>query len=77
MKAKVETKFRESRYGFRAGRGTVDAIFIVCQIIEKAKEKLTFDNVWRTALWKMLKVSGVEHRIVNILKYKMTIHNVL
>jgi hypothetical protein len=81
MKAKVETKFRESQYGFRSGRGTVDAIFIVRQIIEKAKEKkiplhfhfidfkAAFDTVWRTALWKMLKVIGIEHRIVNILKY--------
>ena len=37
--SKVKTKFRESQYGFRAGRDTVDAIFIVRQIIEKAKEK--------------------------------------
>ena len=66
MKAKVENKFRESQYGFRAGRGTVDATFIVRQIIENAKEKqitLHFyfiefraasDTVWRTALWKII-----------------------
>ena len=40
MKEKVTSKLSESQYGFRPGRGTVDAIFILQQIIEKAKEKI-------------------------------------
>jgi len=81
MKEKVDLKLRESQYGFRPGRGTVDAIFIVRQIIEKAREKnipihfhfidfkAAFDTIWRKALWKMLRQIGVNTRIVNILEY--------
>jgi len=35
----IEEKTSESQYGFRSGRGTVDAIFIVRQIIQNAREK--------------------------------------
>ena len=68
MDKKINPKLRESQYGFRCG--TVDAIFIVRQILEKAKEKkvpihfhfidfhAAFDTVWRSALWKMLKYIG-------------------
>jgi hypothetical protein len=81
MKARVEAKLSEIQYGFRAGRGTVDAIFIVRQIIEKAKEKriplhlhfidfkAAFNTIWRSALWKMLKAIGVNPKIINIIKY--------
>ena len=81
MKEKVDRKIKESQYGFRPGRGTVDAIFIVRQIIEKAKEKdiplnlhfidfkAAFDTVWREALWKMLRKIGVHSTYVNIIKY--------
>ena len=62
MKSKTEAATGESQFGFRPGRGTVDAIFIVRQVIEKAKEhhvplhfnfvdfKAAFDAVWRKAL---------------------------
>ena len=81
MKAKVDRKLKESQYGFRAGRGTVDAIFVVRQLMEKAKErniplhlnfidfKSAFDTVWRNALWKMLLKIGVQPKYVNIIKY--------
>ena len=64
MKDKVDEKLGESQFGFRPGRGTVDTIFITCQIIEKAREKnilvhfhfmAAFDTIWRNAL-KMLNV---------------------
>ena len=38
MKAKSEAATRESQFGFRPGRGIVDAIFNVTQVIEKAKQ---------------------------------------
>ena len=38
MKAKVEEALGKSQFGFREGRGTMDAIFVVRQIMEKAKE---------------------------------------
>ena len=81
MKEKVTSKLSESQYGFRPGRGTVDAIFILRQIIEKAKEKnipihfhfidfkAAFDTIWRNALWKMLEGIGVNPKIINIIKY--------
>ena len=58
MKLKTEKAIGESKFGFRPGRGTVDAIFIVRQVIEKAQEhrvqlhfnfvdfKAGFDTVW-------------------------------
>ena len=80
MKDKVETKLKETQYGFRAGRGTIDAIFIVRQIIEKAKEKKiclnfhfidfksAFDTVWRKALWRMLRSIGINQKYINIIE---------
>ena len=80
MKYKIEEKIKETQYGFRPGRGTVDAIFIVRQIMEKAKErrislhfnfidfKAAFDTIWRKALWKMLRSIGVGKKIVNIIE---------
>ena len=70
--------------GFRPGRGTVDAIFIVRQIMEKACEKkiplyfhfidfkAAFDTILRKALWKVLKSIGVSSKIGNILTYMYT-----
>ena len=80
MQKKTEEATGESQFGFRPGRGTVDAIFIVRQIIEKAKEhqvplhfnfidfKAAFDTIWRKALWKMLLAIGVDPKIVRIVE---------
>ena len=80
MKKKKQKRLSESRFGFRAGRGTVDAIFIVWQIIEKEKEyqvplhfnfidfKASFDTIWRKGLWKMLLAFDVEPKIVWIVE---------
>ena len=81
MKGKVDRKMKESQYGFRSGRGTVDAIFVVRMLIEKANEKniplhfhfidfkSAFDTVWRNALWKMLLKIGVQPKYVNVIKF--------
>ena len=59
---------------FRPERGTIDVIFIVKQIIEKAKEhkvpldlnflefKADFDTLWKKGLWKMIIAIGVHDR---------------
>ena len=72
MKLKTEEAMKNSQFGFRQGRGTVDVIFIVRQIIEKAREhqvplhfnfidfKSAFDTVWRKALWRMMIAIGVD-----------------
>ena len=38
IKITTESKSSESQFGFREGRGTIDAIFVTGQLIEKAKE---------------------------------------
>ena len=77
---RAENAISESQFGFRPGRGTVDAIFIVKQLIEKAREhniklhfnfvdfKAAFDTIWRKALWKMLLSIGVDQNIVSIIE---------
>ena len=86
MTNRTEAFLRESQFGFRRNRGTVDAIFVVRQIMEKARErrvnlhfhfidfKAAFDTVWRNALWKMLRAIGVDGKIINIVEelYKNT-----
>ena len=66
-------------FGLRAGKGTVDAIFVVRQIIEKAREhnvnlhfnflyfKAAFDTMWREAVWKILAHVGIPHKIVSLI----------
>jgi hypothetical protein len=68
------------QFGFRPGRGTTDAIFVVRQLQEKflAKGKevwmafvdleKAFDRVPREVLWWALRSAGVEEWIVNIIK---------
>ena len=77
---KIEEVMSESQFGFRPGRGTVDAIFVIRQIIEKAKEhnvplhfnfidfNAAFDTIWREALWKILLHIGIQHKVVSIIK---------
>lgn len=80
IKVITETTTRESQFGFRPGRGTVDAIFVVRQIMEKANEhrvplhlnfvdfKAAFDTVWRKALWRMMVAIGVDPKIVRLIE---------
>ena len=86
MKRQTEKCISESQFGFRPGRGTIDAIFVTRQILEKAKEhnlnihlnlidfKAAFDTIWRKALWKMMRSIGVDPKIVSIIEnlYKDT-----
>ena len=80
MKEKTEHFVKDTQFGFRSGRGTTDAIFIMRQIMEKARErnidihcnfidfKAAFDTIWREALWKMLISIGIHSKIVNVIK---------
>ena len=76
----IESPMSDSQFGFRPGRGTTDAIFIIRQLIEKAKEhqiplhfhfinfKAAFDTFCREALWKMLLKIGIPNKLVEIIK---------
>ncbi len=80
VKDQSEGFIKDNQFGFRPNRGTIDAIFITRQIIEKAKEhnvhvhfnfvdfKSAFDTIWREALWKMLSTIGITKKIINIIK---------
>ena len=80
MKLQTEKRLRESQFGFRPGRGTVDAIFVTRQIFEKAREhniqvnmnfidfKAAFDTIWQKALWKMMISFGIDGKIIRIIK---------
>ena len=70
----------KSQFGFRVGKGTVDAIFVVRQMIEKTKEhnanlhfnfidfKAALDTIWREALWKIMLHVGIPPKIVILIK---------
>ena len=62
IKDRTEEAVKDTQFGFRPGRGTTDAIFVVRQLMEKAREhkiplhfkfidfKSAFDTIWRNAL---------------------------
>lgn len=65
---------KESQFGFHPGRGTVDTIYVVRQVMQKAKErkidlhfhfidfKATFDTIWSKALWKMVQAINIDEK---------------
>ena len=58
----------------------MESIFVVRQIIEKAREhnvnlhlnfidfKAAFDTIWREALWEILEHVGIPQKIVTLIK---------
>jgi len=70
----------DMQFGFRSGRGTTDAIFIVRQIQERFLEKKrdlwmafvdlekAFDRVPREVVWWALRLLGVEEWLVNVIR---------
>ena len=75
----IESSMSDSQFGFRPGRGTTDAIFIIRQLIEKAKEhqitlisifidfKAAFYTIWIETLWKMLLKIVIPNKLVEII----------
>ena len=82
----IEARLREKvdiddmQFGFRAGKSTTDAIFIVRQLQEKYLEKKrelwmafidlekAFDRVPREVIWWALRESGVEEWLISVIK---------
>ena len=70
----------DMQFGFSAGKGTVDAIFILRQVQEKFLEKnkelwmafvdleKAFDRVPREVLWWAMRKLGVDEWMVNVIK---------
>ena len=79
LKHVVDEIYPESQCGFRALRGTIDMIFSLRQVSEKAREKnqelymvfidLTkaFDTVNRAALWKIMQKLGIPDNMLRVI----------
>ena len=75
----VSSVYPESQCGFRSGRGTIDMIFSLRQVQEKAREHDTelymvfvdltkaFDTVSRESLWKVLRKLGVPQKMLDVI----------
>ena len=75
-----EKQMRENQAGFRPGRGCVDQIFTLRQVLEQRHSfqqltmvvfldfKSAFDSVDRQALWQCLTLKGVPSKILFLLK---------
>ena len=82
----VDTRLRsiitphESHLGFRPGRGTTDAIFMIRQVMEKYREgqknlsivfidlEKAYDRVPREELWRSLRLRGVPEYLIECIK---------
>jgi hypothetical protein len=76
----LEGRLHEAQCGFRPGRGTVDAMFVVRQLVAKSREfrsplamafidlAKAYDTINRTALWQVLAYYGVDHHIISLLR---------
>lgn len=76
----LDNKLREEQAGFRRGRGCVDQIFALRNIIEQSLEwnsplfinfidfRKAFDSLHRDTLWKILKSYGVPDKITALVQ---------
>ena len=75
-----ETEIRDEQFGFMKGRGTVDAIFALRQVMEKYLEKQrglylafidlekAYDRVPRGEVWRSMRLKGASEKYVRIVK---------
>ena len=76
----TENRLLEEEAGFRSGRGCIDQIFIIRQLMEKYLEKdkkmyaafidmeKAYDKVWRTDFWVTLKGYKVRGKLLGSIK---------
>ena len=74
----VNSKLRDEQAGFRSGRGTVEHIFILRNIIKQVVEwqatlyikfvdfEKAFDSVHRESLWKIMESYGIPYKIIHM-----------
>ncbi len=80
METAIGTKIRQEQAGFSKGRGCMDQIFALRNIIEQYSEwnsplyihfvdfRKAFDSVHRNALWMILHSYGIPSKIISIIK---------
>ena len=78
MKSEIDRQLREEQAGFRNVRSYNEQIFTLWNILEQSKEfqrslainfidfKKAFDSVHRESIWKILRLHGIPHKIINI-----------
>ena len=76
----VDHKLRKEQAGFRVGRGTVEQIFILRNIIEQTNEwqathylnfidyEKAFDTKHRESLWKIRRSYCIPEKLINTIK---------
>ena len=76
----IDKQLREEQAGFRKGRGCIDQIFALRNIIEQCTEwqrklfinfvdfQKAFDSLNRKCLWKILRYYGIPSKIVELIK---------
>ena len=80
IRIELEKKLHEAQCGFRAGKGTTDAMFVLRCMTSSALHKNTplhlafidltkaFDSVNRVALFKVLRLYGVHPKLVTLME---------
>jgi hypothetical protein len=76
----VDKKLRQEQVGFRKGRGCIDHIFVLRNILEQCHEwqrklfvnfvdfEKAFDSLHRDSLWEILRNYGIPSQIVQLIK---------
>ncbi len=76
----LQGKISDSQAGFTEGRGTIDHIFSLRQLIERRREfdrpffaafvdfKQAFDSIHQAGLWELLLEYGVPAKLVRLIK---------
>jgi hypothetical protein len=80
LSAHLDSLTPDTQAGFRAGRSTMDNIFILRQVLERRREynldtivafldySAAFDSVDQASLWSMLKASGIPIFFINMIR---------
>ena len=80
METAIDTGIRQEQAGFRKGRGCMDQIFALRNIIEQCLEwntalfinsvdfRKAFESIHRNTLWKVLHSKGIPSEIISIIK---------
>jgi hypothetical protein len=75
----IDSRLRQEQAGFRKGRGCIDQIFALRNIIEQCLEwnaplhinfidfRKAFDSVHRDTLWKILESYGIPEKIITLI----------
>ena len=76
----TDNRLLEEQAGFRSGRGCIDQIFVIRQLVEKHLEKgkkmfaafvdleKAYDKVWRADLWRALREYGIGGRLLGAIE---------